>query len=111
MLIAVAFSKHLALGIIGDLISKLFIVIVTRKCGACPFVLLVSGIHFFPVEVPVLVTRAAVSAFRLENLTYQEVSFLSLPAFALAQAIPAEYEFGTISVLYDLRRIETFHSR
>jgi hypothetical protein len=57
-----------------------------------------------------LFTRAAASAFRLENLTYQKVSFFSLPAFALAQAITAEYKFGTISVLYELRRIEALHS-
>ena len=73
-------------------------------------VLPVSGIYFFSVEVPVLFTRAAASACRLENLTYQEASFLSLPAFALAQAIPAEYKVGTISVLYELRRIEALYS-
>ncbi|MBV8100878.1 MAG: hypothetical protein JOZ31_17170 [Verrucomicrobia bacterium] len=62
------------------------------------------------MEVPVLFTRPAASAFRLENLTYQEVSFLSLPAFVLGQALPAEYKFGTISVLYELGRIEALHS-
>jgi hypothetical protein len=73
-------------------------------------VLPVSGIYSFSVEEPVLFTRAAASACRLENLTYQEVSFLSLPAFALVQAIPAGYKFGTISVLYELRRMDALHS-